>query len=565
MGLAGPSAPNVYSAICTGGQLADLQRTGDGSVATPVWTALDIPQTTETSGAQGIHPGGQCGTHLSLVADPNDDDVVFIGGDRQPDGLPGPQFPNALGAFNYSGRLFRVDAGQGSGSQATPITHCSSAIPAGCSSQRTASNSSPHADSREMVFDANGDLIEVDDGGVYRHTDPNGTTGDWVSVIGNLAVTEQHDSALDTVADIALSGNQDTGTTQQMTSGLEWDSLSTADGGDVVVAENDPIAGQSTRYSSFQGFGSPRRRVYDSSNVLQSTQAPSLTPLAGSPAATGQFVTPLAVNGVTPTRLILGASNGTYESTDRLDSITRVSTSVVNGFGRGPIGYGVSGNADVIYFGSADDIHTRTGAPGAAFSVSDPDAGSSGFIAGIVIDPADANTAFAVDADQVFRTTNAASSWSDVTGDLLTLSPGTLRSVEYIDSGGDRLIVGADTGVFVATEASGFATWTELGNGLPTAPVFDLDYDSGADTVTAGTLGRGTWTFDLGEICSANLVLSNVTLVGVQSHQATASITLGPALVSNGTDIVAQAPTVSFLNGVSIAGGFSAGNTTTCP
>ncbi len=562
VGTAGPSSPNVFAAICTSGRLAGLQRTGDASIAAPTWIGLDLPQTTEAGGVTGIHPGGQCSTHLSLVADPNDDDVVFVGGDRQPSG-----FPTALGAFNFSGRLFRVDAGLAGGSQATSITHCSSAAPAGCGgSQRTASNSSPHADSREMVFDANGDIIEVDDGGVYRHTDPNGTTGDWVSVIGNLAVTEQHDSALDRVAGIALSGNQDTGTTQQMAAGLTWDSLSTADGGDVAVAENDPVVGQSTRYSSFQNLGSLRRRVFDASNVLQSTQAPSLTPLAGSPAVSAQFVTPLAVNGVTPTRMILGADNGTYESADRLDSVTRISTAVVNSFGRGPIGYGVTGNADILYFGSGDDIFTRTGPPGSSLSASDPDAGSSGFIAGLVVDPGNANAAFAVDSDQVFRTTNTAGSWTDVTGNLQTLSPGTLRSVEFVpDSLGDRLVVGADAGVFVATEGSGFATWADLGVALPNAPVFDLDYDSGADALVAGTLGRGAWTLDSVVNCPVNLVLASLTITGTPTLQATASVTLGPGLLANGLSVVVNAPTVAFGNGTQIGGTFSAGNTTTCP
>ena len=64
-----------------------------------------------------------------------------------------PQFPNSIGANNFSGRLFRCDASLATGSQCTPLTHIG-----------TASNSSPHADSREMTFDAAGNLIETDDG-----------------------------------------------------------------------------------------------------------------------------------------------------------------------------------------------------------------------------------------------------------------------------------------------------------------------------------------------------------------------------------------------------------------
>ena len=555
VGEAGPTTPNVYSAICTSGQLAGLHRTGNGSVATPTWTALDLPSGT-------IHPGGQCSIHLSLVADPGNANVVYVGGDRQPSG-----FPTDVGAFNFSGRLFRVDAAQAGGSQATPITHCGSSSPSSCAgSQRTASNSSPHADSREMVFDANGDIIEVDDGGIYRHTDPSGTTGDWVSVIGNLAVTEHHDGILDGVSGILMGGNQDTGTMEQMSVGDTWFSVSTADGGDVAVGEDDPISGQSTRYSSFQNLGSFRRRVYNSSNVLQSQQFPSLTPLGGSPSVSGQFVTPVVVNSVTPTRLLIGASNGVYESLDRASSVTRISTAVVNGSGRGPMAYGVASNTDVIYFGSGDDIYVRTGGPGSLISSNDPDGASSDFIVGIVIDPDDANTAFAVDSDQVFRTINAGSSWTDITGDLQTLTPSTLRALEYISSGGDRLVVGANTKVYVATETGGFSSWSVLGTGLPNVPVFELDYDVSANLLAAATLGRGSWTLTpTTGSCPTDLVFASQTLSGSQTHDATASITLGPSLTINGTSITMRAPLISFLNGTDVSGTFAASNTPACP
>ena len=168
VGKAGPTTPNVFSAICAAatGALSGVHRTGNAAAVTPVWTALDLPAPT-------IHPGGQCGTHLSLVADPTNSNLVYIGGDRQ-----GSPFPNGVGAFNFSGRLFRINAALAGGSQAQSLTHCTAPL-AGCGGvTSTTSNSSPHADSREMVFDANGNLIEVDDGGIYRRTNPT-SIGDW--------------------------------------------------------------------------------------------------------------------------------------------------------------------------------------------------------------------------------------------------------------------------------------------------------------------------------------------------------------------------------------------------
>ncbi len=513
VGNAGGAGANVFVAICNdaSGGLTGLFRSGDAGTT---WTSLDLPMTTEAGGVMfGTHPGGQCGPHLSLAADPVDHDVVYIGGDRQPafnEGAPGVQFPNSVGALNFTGRLFRVDAGLAPGSQAVPITHCSAAL-AGCGgSARTASSSAPHADSRDMAFDANGDLIEGDDGGVYRQNAPETNTGDWQSVNGNLGVNEQHDSLYDTISDIVLSGDQDVGSNQQTTPGTTtWSTLNQGDGGDVVVGENDPVVGQSTRYASSQNFGSPRRRVYDASNVLQSTVTPTLTPLGGDPMPTFPFTTPLAINNADPTRVILGGSNGVYESADRLDSVDQISTDLINTGGRNTIAYGTAGNNEVLYYGSGDDVFVRTAAAPAAPVSTDPSGASTDLIAGVVVDPDDATHAFAIDTNQVFETTDSGGSWTEVTGDLFTsFSPGVLRSITYVTTpgGGDGVLVGSDRGVYLAREndplrgrkgvptKADFMVWDSLGTGLPNAPIFELDYDPTDDVLLAGSLGRGAFS-----------------------------------------------------------------------
>lgn len=521
VGNAGPATPNVFVAFCTGGRLAagGLFRTGNGAVGAPTWTALDTPGTTELGTFYGVHPGGQCGTHLSLLADSTDANVVFIGGDRQPsnneNGMPGVQFPNSIGANNFSGRLFRVDAGATPGSQATPITHCSAASAACGGAIRTVSSSSPHADSREMTFDANGDLIETDDGGVFKHTDPNGSTGNWVSLNGNMPVTEHHDSKYDSVSNILLTGNQDNGTTQQIALGSAiWETVQSGDGGDVAVAENDPAGGActgtapcSTRYVSFQNFAVPRRLVFDSTNAFQGATVAPVVVLGGSPALVPQFLTPIAVNAITPTRVLVGAANGVYESFDRLNTVARIVTGGTNSFfGGRPMAYGATGDVGAYYFVGSQFVISNTIAAG--FRVTDPDPGTDSTV-GVVMDPANASTAFVIDSNQVFQTTDANVSWSDITGNLLTLTPGTLRSIEYIAStGGDKLVVGANLGTFVATAASGFSTWDRLGTGLPNAPVFDLDYDPADDVLAAGTMGRGSWTLDFASLtCVESLSL----------------------------------------------------------
>lgn len=462
------AANNVYAALCTG-TLQAIFRSGDGG---GTWTSLDLPAPT-------IHPGGQAGTHLSFVASRANPNVVFIGGDRQ-----NTPFPNDVGASDFSGRLFRIDASLPAGSQAQHLTH-SNAL--GAPGGGTANNSAPHADSRVMVVDAAGEVIEGDDGGVYRRTVPANNTGVWRSLIGNLVSTEFHGIAFDTNTDTVFGGTQDNGTPQQVTANNQvWSSISTADGGDVGI-DDATTAGQSVRYTSFQSLGQFRRRTYNAAGTLLSTQTPTLTVTAGA-AFTAQFYTPVKVNERAGTRLVLGGANGPYESLNRGDTLVQLATGSVN---RNAIAYGGRrlgvDNPDVLYVGTGTQVLVRTVSGGPLAASAYP----GGTVTGIALNPEDWQEAFVTDAAAVFRTTDAGATWANVTGNLPTFNPGLLRSAAFILAGPGAVMVGTDRGVY-ALKLNGVA-WDLLGTGLPNAPVFELDYDIARDKLMAGLLGRGAW------------------------------------------------------------------------
>jgi von Willebrand factor type A domain len=481
---------NVFVCIVNNDRLAGLFRSGDGGNN---WTALDIPTTTEGGTVYGIHPGGQGDTNTSMAADRTNANVVYIAGDRQPSATEAagtPTFPNSVGANDYTGRVYRVDASQPAGSQAAHITHTN-----------TSGGSSPHADSRDMAIDANNDLIETDDGGIYRRTTPLLNTGDWFSVIGTLGNTELHDTAWDSNAKIIIGGAQDVGTPQQvLPANVRWFSVRTGDGGDVAV-DDFGTPGTSIRYSSDQDLGGFRRRTYGSANNFVSQAFPTLTVVSGA-ALTAQFTTPIAINNVTPTRLIIGGNNSVYESLDQGDTISEIGAGIrVNARGREPIAYGAAGNDNMLYVGSNDQVFVRAAAAPAALTASAayPGAGTGRPVAGIAIDPADPQTAFVVDTTNVYRTDDAGATWDDITGDLATLSPGRLTSIAYSTSNADgSVIVGSETGVFIGRGPT-FTTWLALGTGFPRVLVYDLEYDAVDELVIAGTLGRGAWTLSLNE------------------------------------------------------------------
>src|SRR5262249_25023675 len=209
-------------------------------------------------------------------------------------------------------------------------------------------------------------------------------------------------------------------------------------------------------------------------------------------------------------------SNALYESFDQGETIRQLTPAFsVNSNGH-PLAYGATGNPDVIYVGSGSTIRVRMGAPPAEFvqSTSYPGTGTGRAVIDMVINQNDPNTLFVVDNTNVYVTKDGGGKWTNITGNLLSLAPGSLRSVAYIKNAtGEAVAVGANNGVFVALANSDFRIWSPFGSGFPSALAYDLEYVRSRDLLVAGTLGRGTWllpqpsfittvfssTFDAGE------------------------------------------------------------------
>jgi hypothetical protein len=527
----------LFAGVVDSGQLAGVFRTTNQGAN---WTDFGVPTTSEgpTPMVIGIHPGSQGATHFSIAAHPTDANVLFVGGDRQPLGQDyGGSNPNSLGANNFTGRLFRsTDANQW-----TSLTHSG-----------TASNSAPHADSRAMAVDLNGNIVEVDDGGVYRRSSPTTTTGNWTSIgDSSLRVTELHSVAFDNHGGVIIGGTQDTGTVQQSIAGsMTWDTINQGDGGVVAVFDRAG-AGDSFRYSSAQFLAGFTRREF---NLAGTQVGGSVFPVRDITGSGGKrlnntpnqqfdsniaFYTKYVVNKVDAGRLVFGTRT-LYETADHAGTLTAlggIATATSDGldndgdgttdeaderkpstiFGTvvGALAYGgfkgATGFADVLYSGEGSELRIRPAGGGfnnlpavaAAYNVL---AGSGQTIKDIVLDSTDWDTAFVADSlERVFMTPNAGASWSQLP--LLSLLIGDeLEALEFVEVGSMReVFAGGRNGVFVSRDfGSGFGPWAELGElSLPNAKVRDLEYDSSADTLLVGLQGRGAW------------VLKNVTQLPV--------------------------------------------------
>jgi len=121
----------------------------------------------------------------------------------------------------------------------------------------------------------------------------------------------------------------------------------------------------------------------------------------------------------------------------------------------------------------------------------------AGEILDVVLDPDDWQTAYVIDSQKVYQTTDAGANWDVISDELHAID---LKSLEIVKTpGGDKvLLVGASQGVYRAINPVVDVQWTELGSGLPNALVRDIDFANrlGAtdDVLLAGTMGRGAWT-----------------------------------------------------------------------
>ena len=441
------------------------------------WTQMDVPGTAETA-LQGRDE------LMAMVVDATNDDIVYVSGITQ----RGP-FPNSVGATGYHALMFRGDVTRARGLTGTVSTqwdHLTHAIgnplmPNG----GTANTSSPHADSREMTFDANGALIEVGDAGVTRRTSPGDNTGDWFSINGDIQVTEAHSVAYDTNFNISIAGTQDTGALEQTGPGsTTWDSVRLADGGKVAVDDSTP--GSSVRYLSSQNLGNFTRRTC---NPVCANVFPAL---AGANPA--QFYTPLEINTFDPSRLLLGTRLGLSESLDQGNTASIVPGAAVTANSDAAMVYGHPNNAELIYVGAGAQVLVRTTAGGNLTATAGAFPG--GNITGVAVDPTNQNTVYVIDDSQVFQSVDGGVNWTNITGDITADGAGTFRAIAYIAGPlGEGLAVGTDKGVLVSP-VDLLGTWFRLGTNLPNAPVWDLDYDSTDDVLVAGTLGRSVWILD---------------------------------------------------------------------
>lgn len=495
--VGGNTAANGYWTITVinGTQFSLNGSVGNGAYTSGgTWQAVQGLQPNE-------HPGSQGDLHFSIVADPSNPNLVYVGGDRQPlnNGAGSGSFPNSIGATNYTGRLFRGNSAQASGSQWTPITNNY----ADADGSGPLAGTSPHADSRGMAFDADGNIVEVDDGGIYKRSNPTSSTGVWSSLNGSIQIQEIYPGGLgyDPLNDILIAGAQDVGCSQQKSKGsMTWETLNQGDGSQIMAA--DLGNGTSVRYHTYQNLGGGYlfRKYYNSANNLVNSGSAGLYVSGLGPMwqvdSTFQFVTPIELNSQNPLRMVIGTGY-LYESSDGGDTLNRLATL---GYTRS-LAYGGPGNANLLWVGGnspSTALMVRTSGTGAPTLVS---TFPGYYTKDIAVGSISASSAYVIDYyGTIYRTTDAgatAGNWTDITGNYATIDKGALSICTVkIGSGAtlrDLVVVGGTRGVF-AMDSAKPGIWFRVGAELPSVLVKDVRYSTADDLLIVGSQGRGAWT-----------------------------------------------------------------------
>jgi hypothetical protein len=331
-GVIGPTNGNaIYSFNGTQLGLVGLFKSTNQAQA---WTSMAVPTSVDATVTRGLHPGGQGDTHFSIVVDPTNANVVYVGGDAQPAN-------SVTGQSVQAGRIFRFNPGTGLWVQVIG---------------NNASNTAPHADSRGMVFAGDFTLLEIDDGGLYRLQNPRNDTDQgarrWASLNRGMAFNEVLGAAFDTLNNSVQTGSQDNG------SAIQVGIMDNVDNdGDLLIDETDErffwlgtggdgntqatvgidtnadtFVDRTLRYTGHNNFSFLQVYEVDANGQFVNP--------AGVPSATNPFTTigfrsgpgtalrsglnaqdqalgfdriPMVVNSVTPTRMLIGHS-GIYES-----------------------------------------------------------------------------------------------------------------------------------------------------------------------------------------------------------------------------------------------------------
>jgi hypothetical protein len=344
---------------------------------------------------------------------------------------------------------------------------------------------SPHPDHHGIAFDANGSLLEGNDGGVYRLIDPNPVRGQWASLNNStLSITQFVGIDLNTYdRNLAFGGSQDN-STEKYTGSLGW--ATQVLGGDGGYTRIDPV-NPNIVYGETQGYNLQRSdddgRTFHSKLNGINTSDPA------------NFYIFYTLDPSNPSRLLYG-TNRVYESTNRGDNWHPISTPNTAGW--------TSSRTIQALTIDPNDSNTIFAVAGGTIFVTHNDGanwtqvvipGYSDTFQQVLIDPTNSSNVYVVrnasGGGHVFHSSDGGSTWSNVSGNL----PAQAAHAIALDPRNGTLFVGTESGVWASVNGGG--SWSRYKTGLPNVKTNGLVIDTTLNVLAVDTYGRGMWAISL--------------------------------------------------------------------
>ncbi|MER5454672.1 glycosyl hydrolase [Micromonospora sp. NPDC002389] len=349
-----------------------------------------------------------------------------------------------------------------------------------------------HADQHVMRWDPKvpNRVYLGNDGGVYR-SQTNGAGG-WVKAVDERYTQFYTVDVAQTDPSLKVGGTQDNGCNRGYNGvGGPWNAIGCGDGLQTLIHPENPniVFGCSQYgacYRSETAGGTPRQSIGTGQTTSQRRN----------------WLTPLQFDPNDP-NVMYYAGNIVNRSTDNGRTWTAISPDLTGGGPNDPSGYpwgtitsvaAAPSDSATLYVGTDDGRLWWTRDLGATWQQVDPGQLPGTWVTRVAVNPRDANVAYATfsafrsgsDRAHVMMTRDGGRTWTDI-GRGLPDAP--VNSV--IPTADGLLLVGTDVGVFVSAWNGG--EWAALGTTLPKAAVMYLRYHEPSRQLTAATFGRGIY------------------------------------------------------------------------